>query len=56
MLKKTGQIERGNIDFCKLTAEPGKEEVSADVLNYDFLFMDDVWWYPDMFGYEIYNR
>ena len=46
----------GLIDFRKLTTEPGKEEISADVLNNNFHLMDDVWWYLDMFGYEIYKR
>ena len=46
----------GLVDFRKLTADPNKPEVKADVLNYDFHLMDDVWWYLDMFGYEIFTQ
>ena len=46
----------GLIDFRDLIADPTVPKVRADVLNYDFHLMDDVWWYLDMFGYEMYKR
>lgn len=46
----------GLIEFRKITARPGRPEAKTDVLNYDFHLMDDIWWYLDMFGYEIFNR
>ena len=44
----------GLFDYRRLMTEAnGEPEIMNDKINYDFHLMDDVWWYLDMFEYEV---
>lgn len=43
----------GLVEYRKLLTKPGESEVKHDVINYDFHQMDELWWYLDLFGFDI---
>ena len=46
----------GLVEYRELLTKPGESPVKHDVINYDFHQMDELWWYLDLFGYEIIRR